>query len=115
MRVPTSLRWVALALLGLVIAIAIAIAASSLASQQIGIASESVSAGDTLAPPITPTHARRHPGAGGAAERTEPTERTEPIKPHERTEPTEAVEPELRSYNGGEDGGQTQGGGGPDD
>jgi len=67
MRLPTSLRWVGLALLGLVIAAAIAIAASHLASQQIGIASESVSAGDSLAPPVTATHKQRHEVGGGRA------------------------------------------------
>jgi len=45
-------KWVLLALLGLAIAIAIAIAAANLTSRQIGIASESVSAGDALAPAL---------------------------------------------------------------
>lgn len=43
-------RWLGLALLGIVVAAAVAIAASRLASQQIGLASEPVSAGDALAP-----------------------------------------------------------------
>jgi hypothetical protein len=59
MRPPTTLRWIALALLGLIIAAGVAFGAGRLASQQIGIASESVSAGDTLAPPITPATRRR--------------------------------------------------------
>jgi len=47
-----TLKWVLLALVGLAIAIGVAIAAANLTSQQIGIASESVSAGDTLAPAL---------------------------------------------------------------
>lgn len=128
MRLPTTLRWVGLALLGLVIAAAVALGASRLASQQIGIASESVSAGDTLAPPVTPA-TRRH--------REKPTEKgpqKEAVKPEaspgstesgEPTEPAETVEPESAapapvepssgddSSVGGDGGGG--GGGGPDD
>jgi len=47
-----TVKWVLLALAGLAIAIGIAIAAANLTSQQIGIASESVSAGDALAPAL---------------------------------------------------------------
>jgi hypothetical protein len=50
MRVPVTVRWLGLALLGILIAAAISIAASRLASQQIGLASQPVSAGDALAP-----------------------------------------------------------------
>lgn len=50
MRIPATMRWVALALLGMLIAAGISIAASHLASQQIGLASEPISAGDALAP-----------------------------------------------------------------
>jgi hypothetical protein len=48
--VPAALRWTGLALLGIVIAAAVSVAASRLASQQIGLASEPISAGDSLAP-----------------------------------------------------------------
>ena len=44
------LRWIGLAVLGILIAAAISIAASRLASQQIGLASQPISAGDALAP-----------------------------------------------------------------
>ncbi|HWB69545.1 MAG TPA: hypothetical protein VG518_06175, partial [Solirubrobacterales bacterium] len=44
------MKWIALALLGLAIAGGVALAASRLASQQIGIASESIKAGKALAP-----------------------------------------------------------------
>ena len=49
-RVPAATRWTGLALLGMLIAAAVSIAASRLASQQIGLASEPISAGDALAP-----------------------------------------------------------------
>ena len=66
-------KWVLLALAGLAIAIAIAIAAANLTSRQIGIASESVSAGDALAPAlnVAPEAGNREetdesgPGPGG--------------------------------------------------
>lgn len=50
MKIPPTIRWVGLALLGIVIAAGVSIAASSLASRQIGLASEPISAGDALAP-----------------------------------------------------------------
>jgi hypothetical protein len=43
-------RWIGLALLGIVVAAAVSVAASRLASQQIGLASQPVSAGDSLVP-----------------------------------------------------------------
>ncbi|HEV2726891.1 MAG TPA: hypothetical protein VGV34_01280 [Solirubrobacterales bacterium] len=45
-------KWIGLALLGVAISAAVAVAASNLVSRQIGIASESVSAGDALAPAV---------------------------------------------------------------
>jgi hypothetical protein len=113
-RPPTTLRWIALALLGLIIAASVALAASQLASQQIGIASESVSAGDSLAPPVTSTAKDRH---------TKPEQET-PAKKHPAPpeassptiEPTETVEPEPVESSSGDDGGdEGGGGGGPDD
>ncbi len=56
---PATIRWVALALLGLLVAGGVSIAASSLASQQIGLASEPISAGDALAPAVR-AHAKSH-------------------------------------------------------
>jgi len=46
----TAIKWVGLALAGLLVAAGVAIAASNLASRQIGLASEPISAGDALAP-----------------------------------------------------------------
>jgi len=50
MSTRATAKWVGLALLGLLIAVAVAVAGSSLASRQIGLASEPISAGDALAP-----------------------------------------------------------------
>jgi hypothetical protein len=59
------LRWVALALAGLLVAVAVAYAASRLASPHVGLTSEPVSAGAKLAPAPAPRPAprRRHPPA----------------------------------------------------
>jgi hypothetical protein len=46
----STFRWVLLALAGLAIAIAVGIVASQLTSQRIGLASEPLSAGESLAP-----------------------------------------------------------------
>lgn len=136
MSLPTTVRWIGLAVLGLIIAATVALAASRLASQQIGIASESVSAGDSLAPPITsPPQARRERGdhsaaAGqteGAATEARPPEAeggpagsTEAVKPVAPIEPTgtgQGAEPEppAPEQTGSGDDGGGQGGGGRDD
>lgn len=65
MNLSATTKWISLALLGLAISAAVAVAASNLVSRQIGIASESVSAGDSLAPAVE-TAARQN-GAGGTS------------------------------------------------
>ena len=50
MSFPATFKWIGLALLGL------AIAASHFTSQQIGLASESITAGDKLAPAVRSTN-----------------------------------------------------------
>jgi len=117
-RLPATAKWIGLALLGLAIAVAVAIAASNLASQQIGIASESISAGDRLAPAFegeAPETGNPEKGNGGPPSKedtTEPTTTTEPTEPPETTteptEPTETTEP-------GDDHGGEDGDGGEDD
>jgi hypothetical protein len=86
MRVPPMIRWTALAILGLLIAAGVSVAASSLASQQIGLASEPLNAGDALAPPPrtqATSHARRpathHAGVSN--------QRTTPPVSNQRTTP----------------------------
>lgn len=54
-------KWISLALLGLAIAAAVAFLATRLVSEQIGIASESVSAGYDLAPAVSATTRPRGP------------------------------------------------------
>jgi len=49
----SKLTWVALALLGILVAAGVSVAASRLSSQRIGLASEPISAGRELAPPST--------------------------------------------------------------
>jgi len=50
MKWTTTLRWLGLALLGVAVAAAVSFAASRLVSQQIGLASQPISAGNALAP-----------------------------------------------------------------
>lgn len=49
-RIPTVASWIALALLGLVVAAGISLAASKLSRQHIGLSSEPLSAGRQLVP-----------------------------------------------------------------
>ncbi len=119
MRVPATIRWVALALLGLLIAAGVSIAASSLVSQQIGLASEPISAGDALAPQAS-SQANRHqasrhkaspaktPTEPAPAETTAPPPASaEPQSPS--TVPAVPAPPSGSSPSGGE---QDHGGGG---
>lgn len=123
MKVPATIRWVALALLGLLIAAGVSIAASSLVSQQIGLASEPISAGDALAPKAS-SRANRHqgprrkaspaktPSEPAPAETTAPPPAsTEPLSPAAppSTVPVVPAPPSGSSPSGGE---QDHGGGG---
>ena len=113
MSMPATAKWVLLALAGLAVAIAVAIAAANLTGQQIGIASESVSAGDSLAPALNvpaeqqPEGGGEQPGTDGGETTTVPTE-PEPGTGEETTPPEESVEPP------GESGGDDHGGHGSD-
>jgi hypothetical protein len=62
----TTAKWIALALLGLAISAGVAVAAGNLVSRQIGIASESVSAGDELAPAVETVTRQGGDGDGGS-------------------------------------------------
>jgi hypothetical protein len=84
-------KWVLLALIGLAIAIGVAIAAANLSSQQIGIASESVSAGDALAPSLNVPAEGKPQGEGH--EHGGPEETTAPAEPPTTTTPEEEVTP----------------------
>lgn len=111
MRVPATARWAGLALLGMLIAAGISIAASSLASQQIGLASEPISAGDALAPAsrvsegVSPT-TRRHRGSGQKpSTRHPPPPPIRPARPAapQTTEPVPPAEGDDSGYSGGDD------------
>ena len=93
MRVPATVRWAGLALLGLLVAAGVSIAAGSLASQQIGLASEPISAGDSLAPQAPP-RSDRHKEHPQAASPTQPTVTSPPVQaaPPPATAPTPAVQ-----------------------
>jgi len=116
----TALRWIGLALLGIVVAAAVSVAASRLASKQIGLSSQPVSAGDTLAPASERgagaarrrrEHAQvRHRG-GPHREALPPEEATPPVVPAPETEPV----PPYRPPGEGGDGGDGEQGGGADD
>jgi len=115
----TTMRWVGLALLGVLIAVGVAVAASGLVSQQIGLASEPITAGDALAPA-----ARSRPAheAGGkhevpAAKAPPPTTTTGPAPTTTEPQPappvppsTTPVTPSGSNRSGGE--GDHEGGGG---
>ncbi|MGB7587377.1 MAG: hypothetical protein WBM00_01570 [Solirubrobacterales bacterium] len=119
MRSSTTLKWIGLALLGIAIAAGISIAASRLASRQIGLASEPISAGDALAPaaqprsvhPSRPRH--RHRPTTTPAVTTPPTTT---IAPPPTPEVPETVAPEPQpeepSHTGSGDGEHGGGGGG---
>ncbi|HEY8808466.1 MAG TPA: hypothetical protein VIM28_00470, partial [Solirubrobacterales bacterium] len=96
MKVPATIRWVALALLGLLIAAGVSIAASSLVSQQIGLASEPISAGDALAPKAS-SRANRHQSprrkASPAKTPTEPAPAETTAPPPASTEPQSPAAP----------------------
>lgn len=110
MRLPATYKWIGLALLGLLIAVAVAIAASNLVSQQIGIASESVSAGDALAPAVSSV------GNGGSKQGKPPGDTTGGGDPT-TTAPTEPSEPTTGAEPGDDhgSGGSENGGEGSDD
>ncbi len=109
----TALRWFGLALLGILIAAGVSIAASRLASQQIGLASQPITAGDALVPRASPRPApRKHsPGRPHTPAPTTTTQSTQPPPTTIPTSPTTPAGP-TRSGGGEGDGG---GGGGADD
>jgi len=71
-----SIRWVLLALAGLVVAAAVSVAASQLVSQRIGLAAAPVSAGKELAPQHDSGNAHKGGGEAQAHPRTTTTTTT---------------------------------------
>ena len=114
-----TVRLLGLALLGILIAAAISIAASRLASQQIGLASQPISAGDALAPAAktreprhSPPGKRRsgNPPSTGGQTTPEPSRQPAPPSPA----PPAPLPPAHGDDSGGSGGGD-HGGGGADD
>lgn len=116
MRLPATAKWLGLALLGLLIAAAVAIAASRLASQQIGLASEPISAGDALAPAVASPQPGRRTKRAHHRHRSEAPPGTTPANPPltTPTEPTTTGPPSAPSqeHTQGDEGGGGGGGGG---
>lgn len=123
MRLPATARWIGLAILGMLIAAGVAIAASRVASQQIGLASEPISAGDALAPRTK----EKERGAGATprprvARKHQENKRTPSIPPPSGPAPpvvppaTEPIPPTRADDSGGSTGGDGEhAGGGADD
>jgi hypothetical protein len=116
----STIRWLGLALLGVLIAAGVSIAASRLASQQIGLASQPISAGDALVPRASP-RPRRPGGRTPAKPRhtvpTPPTTSTQTASPP-ATVPASPPTPSGPSRSGGgegDHGGGGRGGGHADD
>lgn len=122
MSFPATFKWIGLALLGLAIAAAVAIAASHLTSQQIGLASESITAGDKLAPAARSTDAGKRP-ANRSHTGTTPATTTPASPPTTTVTPPPTVPPPVTtappsSSDSGDDHGSSGGhvgGGGADD
>lgn len=108
MKLPATARWIGLAILGMLIAAAVSIAASRVASQQIGLASESISAGDSLAP--RSQEKQRHQGTPSAPSQVRPAQQAVPPA-------AEPIPPTHEEDSGGSGSGSGDGeaGGGADD
>lgn len=117
MRSAAALKWIGLALLGIAVGAAVAVAASSLVSRQIGLASEPISAGDALAP-VAPRTGRgsghRQKARGTVTATTTPTTTTAPPEPTVAAPPTTPVPatPTVPTHKAGDDRGGGSGGGG---
>jgi len=111
MTSPATLKWIGLALLGILIAAAVAVAAGSLASRQIGLASEPLSAGDALAPVRQAARRPETPSTTAQPERTT----TITVPPPTTTAPPTAAAPSGSAHSTGGDDEHGGGGGGADD
>jgi len=100
MSMPATTKWVLLALVGLAIAIGVAIAGANLASRQIGIASESVSAGNALAPAL------QAPADNGPQNQPPP----DTTAPETTTTTTEETPPPEETTESDDSGGDDHGG-----
>lgn len=104
----STLRMIALALAGILVAAAVAVVAGQLASRQIGLASEPVSAGDDLAPAVARPSHKSHDDSGneGKANGDATTPRPTHEAPAVSGEEPAVIEPPAtagESPSGGED------------
>jgi hypothetical protein len=108
----TALRWVLLALVGLLVAVAVAVLASKLTSQRIGLSSEPLEAGQSLAPAGRGSGDGdgRHPSGGHPESTTTTTTATAPP-----TTTTTAGPPVTVTTTAGDSGSDAEGGGTSDD
>lgn len=97
----TTMRWVGLALLGVAIAVGVSIAASGLVSQQIGLASEPITAGDALAPQAATGAQRDHTPPPATTTAPETTEAQPPAS--EPEPPAQTSPPAGEGDSGGAD------------
>lgn len=100
----STVRWVLLALAGLAIAIAVGIVASQLTSQRIGLASEPLSAGESLAP--HPDHSGSgggHDGGNDGQTTTAETTTTTTTSTTSQTSSTTTGDDSSSGSDGGED------------
>ncbi len=99
-----TIKWVALALVGLLIAAGIAFAGSRLVSRQIGLSSQPIQAGDALAPPSpAATGKPKKPDATTKSPAEHPAEPAEPAEPEitpAPSEPKTAPEPSGDHHDG---------------
>ena len=109
----STMRWIALALLGVLVAVGVSIAASGLVSQQIGLSSEPISAGDALAPRAVRTTHQQEPRHSTGARSPSGGNSTPPPVTTEAQPPTAEPEPPLPSSPSGGEGDHS--GGGADD
>lgn len=104
---PPTLRWLGLALLGILIAAGVSISASSLASQQIGLASQPISAGDALAPATREKPKQRRPkqhNSNRHTTTTAPPSKPEPPAYSEPPSTTPTAPPRESTESGSHDG-----------
>lgn len=90
---PGTVRWLGLALLGILIAAGVSIAASRLASQQIGLASEPISAGDALAPARRALAKPAKPARHGSSKNQRTTTSATPPPPVTTASPPQSTTP----------------------
>jgi hypothetical protein len=118
MNVSSTAKWVGLALIGILVAVGVAIAASNLASREIGLASQPIRAGDALAPPeASEGRSGKAPDTGSGRHRRRPPRATETPTPPTPEPPATTAPPVTTAPPGPPPGapGESDSGGGDGD